>query len=84
MGRAARLCPSPQQSSGSPPSTHTTAASCVCVQGNDCLLSAPGYYFNCAKLLHKATLLLMSSNWWFIQAGDEAGAAITSIYFFFH
>lgn len=36
----------------------------VYVQGNDCLLSAPGYYFNCAKLLlHKATLLLMSSNW---------------------
>lgn len=36
----------------------------VYMQGNDCLLSAPGYYFNCAKLLlHKATLLLMSSNW---------------------
>lgn len=36
----------------------------VYVQGNDCLLSAPGYYFNCVKLLlHKATVLLMSSNW---------------------
>lgn len=31
----------------------------VNVRGNGGLLSAAGYYFNCAKLPHKATLLLL-------------------------